>query len=114
MKKIILPLVFTMAYAISLSLILECLLSLIGIFFAISLDGLSVIEQYPRFIPFCLGLGIIALAVIIVTFILNLRVSEKNVFTKRLWIMEILLSFVILLPMIMLWDMLFKLLQRTF
>ena len=114
MKKIILTLVFVMAYAISLSLALECLLNLLATALAISLDGSAVTKQYPRFIPFCLIVGIIALAVIIVTFILNLKVSKKFAFTKRLWVSEIIIAFVISIPMIKPWHMLFEFLQRTF
>lgn len=114
MKKLLLALVFTMTYAISLSIGFECLLNLLGVTMAISLDGSSVTEQYPRFIPFCLIVGIIALTVIIVTFILNLKASEKFAFTKRLWMSEIIIAFVISIPMINPWGMVFEFLQGIF
>lgn len=114
MKKFLLALVFAITYAIFLSLGLECTLRLLGAAMGISLDGPSVIEQYPRFIPFCIVVGIIALAAIVGTFILNLIVSEKFEFTKNLWTAELILAFVISLPLIKPWEMLFEFLQKTF
>jgi len=112
MKKLLPALVFTIAYAVALSIGLECLLNLLGAAMSISLDSSAMIKQYPRFIPFCLIVGMIAFAVIIVTFILNLKASEKLAFTKRLWMSEVIITFVISIPMIKLWEMLFAFLQK--
>lgn len=114
MKKISLALAFIMAYAFSLSIGFECLFHLLGVAMAISLDGSTVTEQYPRFIPFCLMVGMLALAVILVAFILNLKASEKFAFTKKLWMNEIVIAFIISIPMIKLWEMMFDFLQKTF
>ena len=114
MKKYFLALTFVIAYATFLSIGLECLLNLLGFSMAISLDGPPVTKQYPRFIPFCSIVGIFALASIIVTFILNLKAFEKLGFTKKIWWMEIVIAFVISIPMIKPWEMLFEFLQKTF
>ena len=114
MKKMILAITFALVSAIFLSLALECLLNLLGMAMAISLDGPPVTKQYPRFIPFCLIVGIFALASMIVTFILNLKASEKLRFTKKIWWMEMVISFVVSIPMIKPWEMLFEILQKTF
>ena len=114
MKKYFLAIIFVIAYAIFFSIGLECLLNLLGFSMAISLDGPPVTKQYPRFIPFCFIVGIFALASIIVTFILNLKASEKLGFTKKIWWMEIVIAFVISIPMIKPWEMLFEFLQKTF
>ena len=114
MKKYFLAIIFVIAYAIFFSIGLECLLNLLGFSMAISLDGPPVTKQYPRFIPFCSIVGIFALASIIVTFILNLKASEKLGFTKKIWWMEIVIAFVISIPMIKPWEMLFEFLQKTF
>ena len=113
MKKMILAITFALVSAIFLSLALECLLNLLGMAMAISLDGPPVTKQYPRFIPFCLIVGIFALASMIVTFILNLKASEKLRFTKKIWWMEMVISFVVSIPMIKPWEMLFEFLQKT-
>ena len=81
---------------------------------AISLDGPPVTKQYPRFFPFCLTVGITASAAMIVTFILNLKASEKFAFTKPLWMTEIIITVVISLPMIKAWETVFEFLQKTF
>ena len=114
MKKMILAITFAMVFAVFLSLALVCLLNLLGIAMAISLDGSAVTERYPRFIPFCLMVGMLALAVILVAFILNLKASEKFAFTKKLWMNEIVIAFIISIPMIKLWEMMFDFLQKTF
>ena len=114
MKKYFLAFAFIVAYATFLSIVFECMLNLLGMAMAISLDGPPVTKQYPRFIPFCLIVGIFALASIIVTFILNLKASEKLRFTKKIWWMELVISFVVSIPMIKPWEMLFEFLQNTF
>ena len=114
MKKIFPAFAFVIAYATLLSIGLECLLILLETSMSISLDGPAVTEQYPRFIPFCSIVGIFALTSIIVTFILNLKASEKLGFTKKIWWMEMVISFVVSIPMIKPWEMLFEFLQKTF
>ena len=113
MKKMILAITFALVSAIFLSLALECLLNLLGMAMAISLDGPPMTKQYPRFIPFCWTAGIVALAAMIVAFILNLKAFEKFEFTKNIWITEIIIAFVISIPMIKPWEMLFEFLQKT-
>ena len=113
MKKYFLAFAFIVAYATFLSIGFECMLNLLGMSVAISLDGPPVTKQYPRFIPFCFIVGIFALASIIVTFILNLKASERLGFTKKIWWMEMVISFVVSIPMIKPWEMLFEFLQKT-
>ena len=93
MKKsifIILP-TFTLGNAIFLSLGLTCLLNLLSLAMAISLDGKSVVEQYPRFIPFCIILGIVALIGVIFLLFGNIKISERLNFTKWLCVFNIFL-----------------------
>lgn len=113
MKKILLALAFAVAYAIFLSLGFECFLNLLGISMAIFLDGVSVADQYPRFVPFCLIIGFLALAALIGVFILHFKVSEKYEFTKEIWWTQMIVAFVISIPMIKPWEMLFAFLQKT-
>jgi hypothetical protein len=113
MKKILLALAFAVAYAIFLGLGLECLLNLFGISMGIALDGSSVAEQYPRFIPFCLTVGFFALAALIGIFILNFKSSEKYEFTKKIWYVQMLIAVAVSVPMIKPWEMLFDFLQKT-
>jgi len=115
MKKsifIILP-TFTLGNAIFLSLGLTCLLNLLSLAMAISLDGKSVVEQYPRFIPFCIILGIVALIGVIFLLFGNIKISERHNFTKWLWCFQYIFALVLSIPMIKLWQMLFDFLQKT-
>ena len=114
MKKYLLAFAFVTAYAIFLSIGLECLLNLLGLSMAISLDGAAVTKQYPRFIPFCMVVGLGALILLIATFILNLKISEKNGSTKKIWRMQAIIALVISFPMLKLWELLFEFLQKTF
>ena len=77
---------------------------------AISLDS---VVKYPRFLPFCIVLGIVALLGLVVMFVLNIKVSEKLNFTKTIWISEYALALVLSIPMIKVWEMLFEFLQKA-
>ncbi len=112
-KNLLIP-VFTITYSIFLSLGMECLLNLLGAAMAVSLDGKSVIDQYPRFIPFCLGVGFLSLIAIIIVLILNIKKSEKLGYTKAVWIAQSICSFIISLPMIKGWELLFRYLQEKY
>ena len=114
MKKILLVFTFIIAYATFLSLGTECLLNLLSVFMAVSLDGGSVTKQYPRFIPFCIIAGILALVSLVAVFVMNLKASDKFGFTKRLWWAQMIIAVVVSVPMIKLWETLFDFLHKTF
>ena len=99
-----------LANAVLLSLGIECLLNLLGFVMAISLDSSA---QFPRFIPFCIVLGIIALLGLIAMLILNIRASERFRFTKSAWTFEYILALVLSVPMIKLWEILFDFLHKA-
>ena len=105
---------FTLANAVFLGLGMECLLQLAGIAFAVSLDGRAVTAQYPRFIPFCVILGFVALIGVSCMLFFNIRISEKLKFTKLVWYVQYISAFVLSIPMIKLWEMLFDILETTF
>ena len=112
MKKYFLAFAFVITYATFLSVGLECLLNLLGLSMAISLDGAAVTKQYPRFIPFCMVVGLGALILLIATLILNLKMSEKYGLTKKIWWMQAIIVLVISFPMLEIWELLFEFLQR--
>ena len=93
-----------------LSLGIECLLNLLGFSMAISLDSTP---SYPRFIPFCIVLGIVTLLGLIAMLVLNIKISEKLNFTKTIWIFEYAFALGLSIPMIKIWDMLFEFLQKA-
>ena len=110
MKKSICVILSILANAALFSLGIECLLNLLSLSMAISLDS---VVKYPRFIPFCIVLGIVALLGLIVMFVLNIKASEKLNFTKSIWIFEYTLALVLSIPMIKIWQMLFEFLQKA-
>ena len=114
MKKYFLAIIFVITYATFLSLGFECLLNLLDLSMAIALDGAAVIKQYPRFIPFCVIVGLGALVLLIATFVLNLKMSEKYGLTKKIWWIQSVFALGISFPMVKVWELLFEFLQRTF
>ena len=111
MKKSICVILSILANAALFSLGIECLLILLSLSMAISLDS---VVKYPRFIPFCIVLGIVALLGLVAMLVLNIKISEKLNFTKTIWIFEYALASVLSIPMIKIWDTLFEFLQTTF
>ena len=114
MKKYFLAFTFVIAYAIFLSLGFVCLLNLLGVAMAISLDGAAVTKQYPRFIPFCLITGILAVVTLVVIFISNLKVSKKVGISQKIRWAQVIIVAIGSIAMIKLWELLFDFLQRTF
>lgn len=108
--SIILP-TFALGNAVFLSLGMTCLLNLMSISLGISLDSEM---QYPRLIPFCIVLGLVALLGVIFLLLGNIKISEKLKFTKRAWYFQYIFALVLSIPMIKPWEMLFDFLQKTF
>lgn len=116
MKKlnIIIAFGFSIAYATLLSLGMACLLSLLSVFLAAAVFGGSPAKEYPRFIPFCYFVGLIALFAIIGLFIFNEKVSAKRNFTRMIWWGEIIGGFLLSIPMLYFWESVFAFLHKAF
>ena len=110
MKKSICVILSILANAALFSLGIECLLNLLSLSMAISLDS---VVKYPKFIPFCIVLGIVALLGLVAMLVLNIKISEKLNFTKTIWIFEYTLALVLSIPMIKNWETLFEFLQKS-
>ena len=105
----LLPL-FILANAVFLSLGLECLLNLLGLVMSASPDGSP---QFPRFVPFCIILGIASLLGLIAMLVFHVKAADKLTLTKTFWIWEYTSACVLSLPMAKLWEILLDFLQRT-
>ena len=105
---------FGIFQAAFLGLGMTCLLNLLGVALAVSLDGRSVIAQYPRFIPFCLVVGLLSLVILAALVVLNVIVSKKLKYTKIVWIYQSAGALVLSIPMGYLWEKLIDFLQTTF
>ena len=110
MKKTAYMIISILVNAAFLSLGIECLLNLLSLSMAISLDG---VVKYPRFVPFCVTLGIVALLGLVAMLVLNIKISEKLNFTKTILIFEYALALVLSIPMIKIWETLFEFLQKA-
>lgn len=112
--KILLSALFVLIYSLLFSLGIMCLFQIFGVAMAISLDGKSVVDMYPRFIPFCFAVGFFALFAIIGAVILNYKYSEKLKYTKHYLGIQLFCSFIISIPLMKIWEMAFEFLQKTF
>lgn len=112
MKRVVTVAAFIIIYAVLFSLCIECFLNLLGIAMAISLDGRSAASQFPRFIPFCLVAGFLSVIMIIALCLLNLKLAKNLNYSRRTWIIQSAAAFVCSLPVIKLWDMLFRYFQQ--
>ena len=102
---------FIVAYAFFFSLGAECMLNILGLAMALSLDSTP---SYPRFVPFCFAVGLFALSALIALAFLNLKNWEEIGYTKFLCILQAIPAFFLSLPMIKVWEILFRYLQDTF
>ena len=112
--KFFLPPIFTIFYALFLSLGVEALLTYFGLGFGMGPDSdvPSGIELYPRLMPFCLVLCIVAFIMLGVVLLLNIKCSEKASYTRAIWIIQSVCAFVISIPMMKAWEMLFEVLEK--
>ena len=112
--KILAYLLFTMAYAAFLSLGMECMLNLLSFIMSMGIPSDGPANPFPRFIPFCIVVGFLALVALVLLVILNIKASKKLDYTERVWCIQSILAFVVSLPMIKLWEILFDYLHKVF
>ena len=112
--KFFLPPIFTISYALFLSLGVEALLTYFGLGLGMGPDSdvPSGIELYPKLMPFCLVLAIVALIAFVVILLLNIKCSEKASYTRTIWRIQSVCAFVISIPMMKAWEMLFEVLEK--
>jgi len=99
---------FTLAYGSIMGLGLTCALCLLPFFF------FGGARHYPRFVPFCMGTGGLALMALLILFSLNVCFSNKLQYTKLAWFLQTLGAVLLTPPMIMLWAMLIDHLQNVY
>ena len=93
----------TAANALFLGLGMVCLLYLMNLSFAVSLDGVSAMERYPRFFPFCMIMGFLALVGLVGVLCANVKASETLHFTGKVWVIQYAVALILSLPMARLW-----------
>ena len=112
--KLILYPSFTLGYALFFSLGMCSLLELLGFVMSISLDGKPILEQYPRYVLFCIAVGVFSLIAMAFLFFLNLKASEKIKYNKLICILQSVCVLLISLPIVTFWQNLFGYLQKIF
>ena len=110
--KIISYISFVIFYLLFLSLGMEALLQFFGAGFHISPDNIP--NPYPRYTPFCLAVGLFATLMLGVVAFFNAKYSERLGYTKRWWIFQSVLVFVLSLGLTELWRRVFELLHKVF
>ena len=113
MKKTanVFPLVlYTLGHAVLISLGATCALNAVGIVF----NPFGSTGSYPRFLPFCVIVGILAFAAWVILFVLNARYF-LNHDTHLRWkiALEVALTLLLTIPGMWLWDKFFTWLQRV-
>lgn len=106
--------VFSAIYTALFSLGLVCF---IGAFFTAvgsSMDHVDPWKAYPYYMPFCVITGQIALAVLVVAFIVNIILSIKSGMTFKSWLFVFLCPIVLLLPAMFVWTVIIAILGGIF
>lgn len=111
MKRNGLIALFTMAYATFCGMSMACFINFaIGYAFGIT----RFLKEHPRFAPFCLIVGMMGLLALIITFVINLKLSKKLNYKGITWAIEIICSFLLSAPTFFLFVHLLNLACRIF
>ena len=103
-------LLYSLGHAALVSLGAVCFLNVA----AITLSPFGSTGSYPRFLPFCVIVGILAFAAWVILFVLNARYF-LNHDTHLRWkiALEVALTLLLTIPGMWLWDKFFTWLQRV-
>ena len=86
-------------------------MDILGFVMSVSLDGMP---EFPRYIPFCIAVGVASLIALAFLFVLNLKASEKMKYNKAIWIIQFVCVLLISLPIVTFWQNVFDYLQKIF
>ena len=102
-------LLYSLGHAALVSLGAVCFLNVA----AITLSPFGSTGSYPRFLPFCVIVGILAFAAWVILFVLNARhLLNHDTHLRRKIALEVVLTVFLTLPGMWLWDNLFCWLQK--
>jgi hypothetical protein len=110
MKKLCTVTALILINAVLLSLTVECLLNLFSFSMAISID---TAPEAPTSLPLILALTAVALLLLVGAFLARLKLSDRFRFTEKSLYLQYALAFLLSVPLIKLWEMLFDLLKIT-
>lgn len=104
--NILLASVFAVSFSAFLSLGFTCFVQLLGVFFSAN--------DYPRLVPFCLIVGMLALFAVLVILSLNAWAAMRLEFTVSSWMVEVIGIGFLPCPMLIIWQIVFHFLRTTF
>ncbi len=102
---------FSVSYVLVISMGITCFLNVVGAVLASYAFNEAISAQYPRFIPFCIIAGICALIALIAFFRIDIKLSKKFNFTKKLRFVQIPAVLILSIPLTAVWETLFDHLQ---
>ena len=111
--KITIAVLLAVAFALFLSLGIECALNLLSFSFSASPDS-STWASYPRLTLFCCIAGVFSLIAMAGLAFCNVKLSDKLDFSANIWQLQIALSIILSLPMIKMWEIVIDFLRKTF
>ena len=102
-------LLYSLGHAAVISLGAVCFLNVA----AIVLTPFGSTGSYPRFLPFCVIVGILAFAAWVILFVLNARhLLNHDTHLRRKIALEVVLTLILTLPGMWLWENLLSWLQK--
>ena len=111
-KTILSVSLFTLAGAALLSLFCECLICFLGLAMAAAWDGDPGAGAYPRFLPFCAVVGLLSAGALAALVVINAVRAEVLGYKKSTWIWQTVCAVALSLPLIKLWETVFRYLQE--
>lgn len=113
-RPFIFAVLFTLAGAVLLSLFCECLICFLGFAMAAAWDGDPGAGAYPRFLPFCVVTGLVSAGALAALIVIYAFKSEALGYNKSTWVWQTACCLALSLPLIKLWETVFRLLQELF
>ena len=104
MKKYFSVSFFVIIYAVFFSIGAECLINVLSAFFSI----LPIPTSEQSFWLFCLAVGFLVLVAFAAMLILNIKISEKIGYTRRIWWIQMISAVIVAIPMIKIWEIVFR------
>ena len=104
MKKYFSVSFFVIIYAVFFSIGAECLINVLSAF--VSIFPIPTLEQ--SFWLFCLAVGFLVLVAFVIVLLLNIKSSINIGYTKRTWLIQMISAVIIAIPMIKIWEIVFR------
>ncbi|MBR5272023.1 MAG: hypothetical protein IKU25_01325 [Clostridia bacterium] len=105
---------FSVLHAIALSVGIYCFLDVFSGFLVAAVFDEPLLANYPRYVPFCIVVGLLALIAFILICWLNTKLFKKHSFTKPMLVVEAIVTLALTVPLVMVWADFFAYLHKIF